>query len=177
MAKKKIVFLDVDGELTYSAYENPDTEDIDIEKVKLLKEICNRTGAKVVITSSWRGNEEYTPKCYYTLTNILSHFKIDVLGDAPYVPAEPEHEIDWTKGVTIGELSRTNVKYGTGRAAEVQKYMQDNDVDNFVILDDDDWDCHRYGYGDNWIRPTWYGDGGLKREHVEEAVRLLNHSE
>ena len=32
----KIVFLDVDGELTYSDYENAETANIDIEKVKLL---------------------------------------------------------------------------------------------------------------------------------------------
>lgn len=31
----KIVFLDVDGELTYSAYKNEKTANIDIEKVKL----------------------------------------------------------------------------------------------------------------------------------------------
>ena len=32
-----IVFLDVDGELTYSDYENAETANIDIERVKLLK--------------------------------------------------------------------------------------------------------------------------------------------
>ena len=37
-----IVFLDVDGELTYSDYENAETANIDIEKVKLLKEIGER---------------------------------------------------------------------------------------------------------------------------------------
>lgn len=55
----KIVFLDVDGELTYSDYKNEKTANIDIEKVKLLKEICDKTDAKVVISSSWRGGEDY----------------------------------------------------------------------------------------------------------------------
>lgn len=68
----KIIFLDVDGELTYSNYRNEETADIDIEKVKLLKEICDKTNAKVVISSSWIGTEDYTPKIYYVLREILS---------------------------------------------------------------------------------------------------------
>ena len=55
-----IVFLDVDGELTYSDYDNDETANIDIEKVKLLKEICDKTNAKVVISSSWRGDRKST---------------------------------------------------------------------------------------------------------------------
>lgn len=51
-----IIFLDIDGELTYSNYENHKTANIDIEKVKLLKEICDKSNAKVVISSSWRGS-------------------------------------------------------------------------------------------------------------------------
>ncbi len=35
----KVIFLDVDGELTYSNYKNKETANIDIEKVKMLKEI------------------------------------------------------------------------------------------------------------------------------------------
>ena len=37
----KIVFLDVDGELTYSADKNEKTANIDIEKVKLQKYAIN----------------------------------------------------------------------------------------------------------------------------------------
>ena len=48
----KVIFLDVDGELTYMNYKNPSTANIDAEKVKLLRQICDATGAKVVISSS-----------------------------------------------------------------------------------------------------------------------------
>ena len=68
----KIIFLDCDGELTYSDYENEETANIDIEKVKLLKEICDKTDAKVVISSSWRGSDSYTPRIYYVLIDILT---------------------------------------------------------------------------------------------------------
>lgn len=169
--KMKIIFLDVDGELTYEEYKNSDTANIDIEKVRLLKEICDSTGAKVVISSSWRGSEEFTPRIYYTLRNILDRNGIEVLGDTPYMKIEIADKMSDTfkfDGMGI------KFKYGTGRAAEIQKYINEHNVERFVILDDDDWQWSDYGYQDNWVQPTWFGNGGLKREHVDLAIKILN---
>ena len=170
-----IIFLDVDGELTYGDYENEETANIDIEKVKYIKEICDKTGAKVVISSSWRGSDSYTPKIYYVLIDILTSNGIEVLGDAPHLPIEFEGNVpDSISSTTLEELPDLKIKYGTGRAAEIQKWISEHDVDNFVILDDEDWDWFDYGYDTHWIQPTWSGDGGLKREHVEMAIGILN---
>lgn len=62
----KAIFLDIDGVLNSDEYfdkiSNLDIQgiekEIDIEKVKLLKEAINETGAKIVLSSSWR----YTKK-------------------------------------------------------------------------------------------------------------------
>lgn len=171
----KIVFLDVDGELTYSSYENEETANIDIEKVKLLKEICDKTGAKVIISSSWRGSDTYTPRIYHILINILTSNSIEVLGDTPHIPAEYQGDIsDIIASTTLENLPYLKTKYGTGRAAEIQKWINEHDVDNFVILDDEDFDWSDYGYDKHWIQPTWFGDGGLKREHVDRAIEILN---
>ena len=89
----KIIFLDCDGELTYSDYENEETANIDIEKVKLLKEICDKTDAKVVISSSWRGSDSYTPRIYYILIDILTSNGIEVLGDTPHIKTEFEGDV------------------------------------------------------------------------------------
>lgn len=169
----KIVFLDVDGELTYSNYENEETEDIDPEKVKLLKEICDFTHAKVVISSSWRGTENHTPQRYSILLKILKNNAIEVIDDIPYI--EPEYEVSTSgcKGVSLVEPLSYKIKYGTGRAAEVQRWLSLHDVDRFVILDDEDWDWASYGYEKYWIQPTWFGDGGLKPEHVVKAIEIL----
>ncbi len=167
----KIIFLDVDGELTYSNYQNDETADIDIEKVKLLKEICDKTNAKVVISSSWRGTEDYTPKIYYVLRKILSKNHIKVLGDTPHLKTEIIGDIPET--INLGEDLNIKCKYGTGRAAEIQKWINEHGVENFVILDDEDWQWSDYGYENNWIQPTWFGDGGLKREHVAKAIEIL----
>lgn len=169
----KVIFLDVDGELTYSNYRNDKTADIDIEKVKLLKEICDKTNAKVVISSSWRGTKDYTPLIYYILRGILSANGIEVIGDTPHI------KIELTDGphktMELEEISEIKCKYGTGRAAEIQKWIATHEVENFVILDDADWQWSDYGYKNNWVRPTWFGDGGLKREHAEKAIEILNH--
>ena len=168
----KIIFLDVDGELTYSNYRNEETANIDIGKVKLLKEICDKTDAKVVISSSWRGFEKYTPQIYHVLRKILSKNNIDVLGDTPYLKTEIIGDIPET--IRLEEDLDIKCKYGTGRAAEIQKWTDEHDVESFVILDDEDWQWSDYGYENNWIQPTWFGDGGLKREHVDMAINILN---
>ena len=175
--KQKVIFLDVDGELTYSDYENSETANIDIEKVKLLKEICDKTGAKVVISSSWRGYSDYTPRIYNILISILSANGIEVIGNTPYIPTEFDENVSYLTAATIVEdLPEFRVKYGTGRAAEIQKWISEHEVNVFVILDDEDWQWADYGYENNWIQPTWFGNGGLKREHVNRAIEILNES-
>lgn len=171
----KVIFLDVDGELTYSDYENENTANIDIEKVKLLKEVCDKTGAKVVISSSWRGSDTYTPRIYNILIDILTSNGIEVLGDTPHLPTEFEGDVSQNiTETTLEDLPYFKIKYGTGRAAEIKKWIDGHDVDNFVILDDEDFDWSDYGYDKHWIQPTWFGDGGLKREHVDMAIEILN---
>ena len=170
----KIIFLDCDGELTYSDYENEETANIDIEKVKLLKEICDKTDAKVVISSSWRGSDSYTPRIYYILIDILISNGIEVLGDTTHIKTEFEGEVSQNIAeTTLEDLPYLKIKYGTGRAAEIKKWIDEHDVDNFVILDDEDFDWSDYGYDKHWVQPTWFGDGGLKREHVDMANEMI----
>ena len=171
-----IVFLDVDGPLTYSEYDNDKTANIDPEKVKLLKEMCDKGNASVIIISSWRGSENYTPKIYHTLLDVLSQHEVPVLGDAPYLPYELEDDQNVSELIqvtTLEELPHYKYKKDTGRAAEVQKYINDNNVDNFVILDDEDFDWADYKYETHWVQPSWFGNGGLKPEHVEQAIKIL----
>lgn len=82
---EKIIFLDVDGVLNYMSYRNKSTANIDPSKVEMLAYICTQTNAKVVITSSWRGSETYTPRIYYILFDILKEHHVPVLGDTNIV--------------------------------------------------------------------------------------------
>ena len=47
-------------------------------------------------------------------------------------------------------------------------------MDNFVILDDEDWNWSDYGFDTHWFQPTWFGNGGLKREHKDKAIDILS---
>lgn len=172
----KVIFLDVDGELTYSDYSNEKTADIDIEKVKLLKQICDETNAKVVISSSWRGFGDYVPKIYNTLINILTDNNIEVIGKTPYIPSETDNSVSsLVSQTTTEELPYFKLIVGTGRGAEIQEYLDNHsEIDRFVILDDEDWNWCDYGFEEYWIQPTWFGDGGLKPEHVKKAINILN---
>ena len=79
----KIVFLDIDGVLNYEGceIEHPlGHTGVDPEKVELLNQLLERTGAKVVISSTWR--KHYTRK---ELTEYLESqgFRGEVIGFTP----------------------------------------------------------------------------------------------
>lgn len=171
----KIVFLDVDGILCHIGYDNPDTLDIDPDKVQKLAYICQQTSAKVVIISSWRGNEEYTPHIYHELRRILQDAQIPVIGDAPYIPAKILH-YNPEKITTLEGIANLKIVYGTGRGAEVAKYIQDNNITHFAILDDEDFKWSDYHLEQHWVHPTYYSKthGGLQQHHVEQAIQILN---
>ena len=92
----KVIFLDVDGVLNSDEYfdkvrnlkikgiENQ----IDVEKIKLLKKAVDETGAKVVLSSSWRFTLNEQP-----LRDLLSRYGIGVYSRTPY--------IDWERGLEI----------------------------------------------------------------------------
>lgn len=91
----KVIFLDIDGVLNSDEYfdkiSNLDIQgieqEIDIEKVKLLREAINETGAKVVLSSSWR----YTRKGQQ-LKELLSNYEIYV-DSIPFIQNERGLEI------------------------------------------------------------------------------------
>lgn len=174
---EKIIFLDVDGVLNYMSYRNANTANIDPSKVEMLSHICIKTQAKVVITSSWRGSETYTPQIYHILRKILKEHNIPVLGDAPYINAKFAASINPKKSYTLNEAGDISFEPCTGRGAEVAKYIKGNGITQFVILDDEDWDWVYYGLDKHWCRPIYYDKqyGGLQPEHIEKAIRLLSN--
>lgn len=54
----KIIFLDIDGVLNSRAYDRKrnwnEQTDIDETRLPLIKEIVDATGAKIVLSSTWR---------------------------------------------------------------------------------------------------------------------------
>ena len=97
----KVIFLDIDGVLNSDEYfdriKNLEItgieEQIDIKKVELLKKAIDETGAKVVLSSSWR----YTRKAQ-DLKNLLLKYNIFIISTSIMV-----HDTSYRKYGGINE--------------------------------------------------------------------------
>lgn len=162
---RKIIFLDIDGVLNSMDYfgQTKDCKgytEINPEKVKLLKEIIDRTGAEIVLSSTWRDlkkrKDEPEHPMYTYLTDTLKEYSMEIVDHTPYI--------------------------GQDRPKEIKAWLDkqpDKDI-RFVSLDDD-FTEHKYdevGIGDCLVRTSFYEkNGGLRQEHVEKAVEILNRED
>lgn len=144
----KIIFLDFDGVLSHynSGYN------IDPEKVELLLKIVEETGAKIVISSSWRYNTvELTKK---------------KLGDLSFF----EHTIDVTPRLTYVV---DGGYHSVPRGEEIKCWLKKHkNIDNYVILDDEVNDMLFY-QKDHIVETDMYT--GLSEKHVKQAIKILNN--
>ena len=154
----KIIFLDIDGVLnseTYEASRNEDCGDgyIDLSRVKLLADIVNTTGAKIVLTSSlrieWEKDSERCDKDGKYINQCFDRYGLSIMDKTPYFSLFTE------------------------RRKEILSWISNHrsEVESFVILDD-----KNYGWGELSGRvvitdPLSYG---LEEEHVQKAVELLS---
>ena len=149
---EKIIFLDCDGVIsTYKAGWH-----LDPEKLELLERILNATGAKIVVSSSWRS---------HTLEETLEGnfkdfpFKDKVIGVTPRLQL-PFSQGDWN--------------YDTPeRGLEISAYLNSLGKEvRYVILDDDD--DFLYAQKDHIVRTDSYR--GISAKNVVEAINILNEA-
>lgn len=149
----KVIFLDIDGVLNSDEYidsikgkEMTAENEIDMEKVRLLEQAINQTGARIVLTASGR----YAQVGRY-LRKVLSQMAI--FTDAtPYM---------------------NNI-----RGLEIKEWLsQNNDVEDFVILDDEIFESYDEELLSKLIKIS-NGNGrnlgeGLLQKDVDEIVNRL----
>ena len=86
----RVIFLDIDGVLTTYSYHNPDTNNINPDKVQILSQIVKRTGAKIVLTSTWKmGYDKDSGKkedYYKVLENILAQYGLEIFDITDDIP-------------------------------------------------------------------------------------------
>ncbi|MFO0553328.1 MAG: HAD domain-containing protein [Polyangiaceae bacterium] len=152
----RILFLDIDGVLNSDAWfrskrNKTATNELDVAAVKRLDAIVERTGAKVVISSTWR-----TGLTREELAAILS--KYGFRGEV----------VDMTPVLRAGE--GRNAAGSPTRGDEIQAWLeaQPSPPISYVILDD------QTDLGALSVRQvfTTY-DHGLLDEHIEQAVLFL----
>lgn len=156
----KIVFLDIDGVLNSDdwyksgeakkAYEKTKIVSdyhFDPKAWKLVEKLLIETGAKIILTSSWRN---------FTLKATLKDFtgtNFEVLNK--YI---------------VGVTPRSKLRH---RGKEIETFIQNTDIkiDRYVIIDDDtDFNSEQLPY---FVRTDWFH--GITEENYNKAKKILNN--
>ena len=147
----KVIFLDVDGVLNDQnlIFEKFKTKEIEISKDKLLllKEIItSNDDTKVVLSSSWRigllrkdGKIVADTTYHKEFLELLKEYSIQIYDITPSMMSRPE---------------------------EIKYYLDNNDIESYVILDDEDLN------DENQVKTDFF-NGGLREEHVSLAIDIL----
>ena len=136
--KMKVIFLDIDGVLN----TNSDRE-ISNDKLKLLSELVSKTGADVVLSSSWR-NWWNNPK-----TNIPGSFITR-----------------WKKQFLDNNISITlTTELECPKNLSIEKFIIQHDVKRYVVLDDEPIDAANLVQTD--------AEQGLTQSDCLKAYQLL----
>lgn len=171
----KVIFLDIDGVLNTSQtfkeineeYKKTGIDRIEIDEFRLefLKEIIDKTGAIIVLNSSWKNNCKMENGKFIVinqkikeLINIFNKFNLSIY----------DITLDIRKS----------------RQEAIYMWLKDKDVESFIIIDDDPYHLDDF-VGKELIKTSTTKDGemimnmddafGLSEFHIEEAVAKLNN--
>lgn len=148
----KIIFLDFDGVITHQA----SGWEIDNEKCLLVKKICDETGAKIVISSSWR---------HSTVKKTIAAYKLQDWVLTPYV-------VGVTPFLKLNLYCIETTDFPQ-RGLEIAEYIYiiDEFIKNYVILDDST--DLLYIQKDHFVKTDTYK--GISEENVQQAIQILNN--
>lgn len=160
----KVIFLDIDGVLNSERwYINnhrhpvPGAAQIDLKYVRNLQKIVRRTGAVIVLSSTWRGAVKKSKN--HPLHRILDDYGMQIYDYTTTARAEGGHQ----------------------RGYEIQQWLDDHpDVTNIVILDDDNDMVHlekylvktKFNAYDGHKTSRWWLEG-LNRKKTRAAIKML----
>ena len=145
---EKVIFLDFDGVITVLETRWEPSE----EHMRRVKRICDETGAKIVISSSWR---------WYSLDETFKRIY-------KRCPEINENHFLLNKDLCVGVTRRIGPG---GRGDEIKDWLSEHpDVKKFVILDDDSFDMlpEQKPF---LINTAW--NIGIQDEDVEKAIKIL----
>lgn len=151
--KNRIVFLDVDGVLnTSTTVERTKTGEIFVDETLLnrLVNLCNKTNAKVIISSDWRfgANINADPSDKSNYNELIEKLS--------------------SKGISIVENPCTEMLRTRGKEIQDCISKLGDVIESFVILDD--WDDVE-PFSDNFVHVS--AGVGLTDEDVELAIQIL----
>lgn len=154
----KVIFLDIDGVLNSRKYDRTrdinKQGDIDETRIPLVKKIVDSTGAKIVLSSTWR--------YHWNVDSSLC----DV--DGKYI-----NRVFAQFGLTIYDKT-PDLGIMASRREEINEWLKatDEKIDSFVIIDD-----YMFGWeelSEYFVRTEPQFRLGLEEEHVKKAIEILN---
>lgn len=149
----RIIFLDIDGVLNSQLYDlerGKNDGNIDITRLMLLKQLIDKTEAKVVLTSSWRTH--WDPEGRDT----------DEIGK----------EIEETFSKCGIKLYSKTPQKADDRALEIQSWINEHpETECFVIFDDIKFGWRKLE--SNVIKTDFRIGRGLEYNHIEKAAGIL----
>jgi len=167
----KIIFLDIDGVIATLDYTKNGIWDLNPKCQKLLGEILEKTGAKIVLSSSWRKNNLEETKDYMKSKGFW--FVDEIVGITirayHYLDKNKKIHLSIPRGVEIKQWIDTHVHSENGKNWKKKKIGKDY---NYVILDDDsDMLLEQVNY---FIKVD--GIKGLSEEDTLKAINILNYT-
>jgi len=151
----KVIFLDFDGVIT--TYVSSWT--LVPEKMDLVKKIIDATGAKIVISSAWR--RKTLEDTFRFITDPNNH----------YVGSNPFSLCEYVVGQTDRLYSENRFSGHVRRGDEIQKWINEHDVENYIILDDeDDFLLNQYTH---FVHTNL--EIGITQDDVDKAIEILSN--
>lgn len=164
MTLTKFIFLDVDGVLNSMPYCERAGRELNPENIRRLKEIVDATGAKIVLSSTWKQIWDDTGKdakdMRLRLTYALDAYRLFIGAFTPNLPT----------GFRPEEIKQFLEEYKSVHPMEKVVW---------VSLDDDYKEEHyrSCGLGSGLIQTRFFckseDEGGLQDIHVEKAIQML----
>ena len=143
------------------------------DTLEALAYIVNNTGAKVVLSSSWRHN----PDNILLLNNLFKPYGFQIYDktcDGVSIEAVEKMGFDSNMVYDYSTMydGHPSKPYTTDRGAEIAKWLfTHSDVESFVILDDDVEDIRPY-FKKEHVKTDFYKDA-LDMDCARKAVEIL----
>jgi hypothetical protein len=154
----KVIFLDIDGVLNSNDWYvktrgvgGYNGGDVDPECIELINDLIDATGAKIIMSSSWRS--DYENSCEYLYDNGL--YCDAIIGKTPHFCYTCQND---------------DIRSTLCRGNEIQYVLESKDITSYVIFDDDQ--DMLYSQKDNFIHIDYMH--GITKEHIEQAIKILN---
>ena len=143
---------------------------LDPDAIKRLQTVIQTTGAKVVVSSSWRLGMDLK-----TLIDLFASYNIEVIDKTPMCHADFEYDTNFSNANYRDLDNPDDDRKYDERGQEIAQWLKLNNkkklkVTSYVVIDDSG-DAGE-GHKERFVKTKW--ESGFLDEHIDETIRILN---